>query len=573
MKQIVIGSKENPVALDLPRLLASRLLIQGTSGSGKSRLLRRLIEQAAPLIQCIVIDPEGEFGTLREKHDMVLAGPGGEVSIALKNAKVFARRLMELRTSAVIDLYEIDRHLRMQYVRDFLDALLDIPKDLYHPTLVIIDEAHGLCPEQTGGAITKQSVIDLMDKGRKRGLGTILATQRLSKLDKDAAAECGNIIIGTTSPIDRARAADLLGLHKNDAMQFVRQERGLWTAAGPAMEGEADDFRLYRFTTGEIHTTHPEAGKHHRLAMPAASAAIRKVLPELQDLAQRPDDDPITLDDAQKQIKELRRQLKAKAAPAAPVAVDPKAIERAVSKAVDDRDKHWKNELAKVEKNRTMLIGRLGQIGKLAHLNGQATVEIAAPSPVARSGMDIPKMIQTRTGDRENRVVSPRREKSFTQVSQSGDLPKGEAATLAALIQYPDGLRREQLTVLTGYKRSSRDAYIQRLREKGFVDTSGDRVMATDDGIAALPDAEPLPTGDALQNFWRSRLPEGERVVLDMLIEAYPNAVDRQAIDESTGYKRSSRDAYLQRLLAKQLVTTDRGTARASDNLFEVATA
>ena len=41
-------------------------------------------------------------------------------------------------------------------------------------------------------------------------------------------------------------------------------------------------------------------------------------------------------------------------------------------------------------------------------------------------------------------------------------LPKGERACLIAMAQHPDGVTREQLTVLTGYKRSSRDAYIQR---------------------------------------------------------------------------------------------------------------
>ena len=565
---IIIGSKESPVGLDVPRLLATRLLIQGTSGSGKSRLLRRLIEQAAPQIQCIVIDPEGEFGTLREKHDMVLAGPGGEVSIALKNAKVFARRLMELRTSAVIDLYEIDRHLRMQYVRDFLDALIDIPKSLYHPTLVIIDEAHGLCPEQTGGAITKQSVIDLMDKGRKRGLGTILATQRLSKLDKDAAAECQNIIIGVTSPIDRARAADLLGLHKNDAMQFVQLERGHWVGVGPAMLGDSDEFKLYRFTTGDIHTTHPEAGKHHKLTTPAASAAIRKVLPELQDLAQQPDDDPITLEDAQKQIKDLRRQLKIRPA-AGPI--DPATISKAIDQAVAVRDKHWQGELRKFEQRDRDFTGRLGKIATLAHLNGQAKPPEIAKPPERKGGANIPNLIQTRVPAPATRTIAPRRTDPLRQVSGSSDLPKGEQAILAAIVQH-DGCDRQQLTVLTGYKRSTRDAYIQRLREKGFVN-DGQTITATDEGVAALGDYEQLPTGDALREWWMDRLPEGEAKILAVLSQAWPDAVDREVLTEQTGYQRSTRDAYLQRMGAKKLIDVGRGTAKAADMLFDGANA
>ena len=37
-----------PAEMDLEELLATRLLVQGNSGSGKSHLLRRLLEGSAP---------------------------------------------------------------------------------------------------------------------------------------------------------------------------------------------------------------------------------------------------------------------------------------------------------------------------------------------------------------------------------------------------------------------------------------------------------------------------------------------------------------------------------------------
>ena len=60
-------------ALDLEELLATRLLVQGNSGSGKSHLLRRLLEQSAPWVQQCVIDPEGDFVTLADRfgHQVV----------------------------------------------------------------------------------------------------------------------------------------------------------------------------------------------------------------------------------------------------------------------------------------------------------------------------------------------------------------------------------------------------------------------------------------------------------------------------------------------------------------------
>ena len=56
-----------PAELDLEELLSTRLLVQGNSGSGKSHLLRRLLERSAGWVQQAVIDPEGDFRHARRK--------------------------------------------------------------------------------------------------------------------------------------------------------------------------------------------------------------------------------------------------------------------------------------------------------------------------------------------------------------------------------------------------------------------------------------------------------------------------------------------------------------------------
>ena len=49
---ITIGheSSGKPVLFDIEELLATRLLVQGNSGSGKSHLLRRLLEESAGMV-------------------------------------------------------------------------------------------------------------------------------------------------------------------------------------------------------------------------------------------------------------------------------------------------------------------------------------------------------------------------------------------------------------------------------------------------------------------------------------------------------------------------------------------
>jgi len=213
-KSILLGSALNgprvrDIYLDVDRLIESRMLIQANSGGGKSYKIRRLLEQTHGLVQHVVLDVEGEFHTLRQKFDYVLAAKtGGDTGVDVKSAALLARRLLELGVSAVIDLYELKHHERVRFVRLFLEAMVDAPRSLWHPCLVVLDEAHQFIP-QKGEAESAGAVIDLMTRGRKRGFCGILATQRISKLHKDAAAEANVKLIGRASlDIDMQRAAD-----------------------------------------------------------------------------------------------------------------------------------------------------------------------------------------------------------------------------------------------------------------------------------------------------------------------------------------------------------------------------
>lgn len=151
--------------LNLERLIETRLLIQASSGAGKSWCLRRILEQTHGKVQQIVIDPEGEFASLREKFDYVLvARNGGDAIADPKLARIIAVRLLELGVSAILDIYELPPRDRVAFVKQFVDALVNAPRKLRHQLLVVLDEAHVFCP-QKGDAESAQAVIDLCSRG------------------------------------------------------------------------------------------------------------------------------------------------------------------------------------------------------------------------------------------------------------------------------------------------------------------------------------------------------------------------------------------------------------------------
>ncbi|SON57118.1 ATP-binding protein [Hartmannibacter diazotrophicus] len=224
--------------LDIEQLLATRLLVQGNSGSGKSHLLRRLLEQSAPWVQQVVIDPEGDFVTLAEAFGHVVVdaerSEGELVGIA--------NRIRQHRVSCVLTLEGLEIDDQMRAAANFLNALFDADREFWYPVLVVVDEAQMFAPAAAGevaedarraslGAMT-----NLMCRGRKRGLAGVIATQRLAKLAKNVAAEASNFLMGRTFlDIDMARAADLLGMDRRQAEQFRDLSCGRFVALGPAL--------------------------------------------------------------------------------------------------------------------------------------------------------------------------------------------------------------------------------------------------------------------------------------------------------------------------------------------------
>ncbi|WP_084365533.1 ATP-binding protein [Rhizobium sp. RU36D] len=227
-----------PAKLDIEELLATRLLVQGNSGSGKSHLLRRLLEQSAQWVQQVIIDPEGDFVTLSDKYGhVVVDGERTEAELA-----GIADRIRRHRVSCVLTLEGLDIEQQMRAAAAFLNGLFDADRDYWYPVLVVVDEAQMFAPS-VGGDVSEDArkmslgaMTNLMCRGRKRGLAGVIATQRLAKLAKNVAAEASNFLMGRTFlDIDMARAADLLGMDRRQAEMFRDLKRGNFVALGPAL--------------------------------------------------------------------------------------------------------------------------------------------------------------------------------------------------------------------------------------------------------------------------------------------------------------------------------------------------
>ena len=575
--------------LDLDIILRSNLLIQAASGGGKSWALRRIAEQACRHVPVGIIDVEDEFASLREKHPFVLIGPGGETPADPRSAAMVATRMLELGTSFVANIFEMQKRDRFLWVKIFLETLVGAPKRLWREFLFLLDEAHMFAPEGGRGGkdntTALDAVTDLAARGRKRGFGLICATQRLGKFNKDTAAELKNVLIGqTVLDIDRERAAETLGQKRDrkTKMEFYETikmlEPGEFYALGRALTTDVSILRV-----GPVLTTHPEPGRRTKTAPPPPMSRVKRLLPQLKDLPQEAEQEAKTTAELKKKVRELQAQVHQMVGESARgpgqievekiVEVEVRVEVPVIPTELHDQFRVVADAARKVDLAASELRQASGELG---------------PERLLLDDMLNGKFKHTERVDRASDRASAKqliahidhqRLPTDPSTSQAGrgkgdvSLGKGERKILIAIAMYSARgvavVTTSHLTVLTGYKRSARDTYLSRLRQHKYIEKSSGGFIVTAAGASALGrDYEPLPTGKALREHYMMTLPLGERRILAFVVRSHPGDVTKVEIDEATSYKRSARDTYISRLNARQLIIADGGRVRAAEILF-----
>jgi hypothetical protein len=551
-----------PCLIELPRLLETRLLIQANSGSGKSWAIRELLEQTAGHVQQLVIDPEGEFSTLREKFDYVIAAAhDGDALAHPQTAKLLAHRLLETGVSAILDIYDLKKPDRQAFVKLFCEALIEAPKSLWRPALVVLDEAHIYAPEK-GKAEAAGAVIDLATRGRKRGFCLIAATQRLAKLHKDVAAELFNKLVGRTGlDVDVKRAADELGMTTREATPILRAlAPGEFFVFGPAFSATVE-----RVNIGSVKTTHPRAGDRVLKAPPKPTNAIRAVLPKLADLRQAAETEARTLDEmrsaltrARQELKEAQRKLKAPPGLKATIAAAPAVALKATIKQLQTAQATGYTEGFAAAR------GGVVKIERQLRLSLHAAIDQTLKTLPALCAAQAPAQGALQSAPANTRQIA-----AAAAVTASRVLPKSSPVARAPVFKLsanpPDAdspvSGPEQrildalswLETMTGISASNQAAVAflagytiggggynnprGRLNSRGLVRylPSG-KLELTDEGRGlAKASAAPL-TRSALHQTVLARLPGPEGRILTPLLEIYPDSMEGTKVAEAAGY-------------------------------------
>jgi hypothetical protein len=536
-----VGHLGAAVKLDVMRLAETRLLATASSGGGKSYALRKLLEAAHGYVQQIVIDTEGEFSSLRKEFDYVFVAKGEATEPDPRTAATLARALLELGVSAIVDIYELHPRERRKFVRIFLEALIDAPKNLWHPALIVLDEAHEYAPEQSESEAL-DAVIALASKGRKRDFACILATQRPAKLHKDVAAECQNKLVGLANQdIDRKRSGDELGFRSKDELLTLRAlDPGEFYVLGPAFRiGDERVRDPVKVLIDQVVTPHGRKAKAWRPRKAANSKQVKAALTALAKIPKQAEQEIRDLQAAVARIRELEREARElrKGQPKE----DPKALEAAYEKGKESvmKEVHRKEREARVIKNQLLM--KLKELGllieKLPEAGEYKSETTAGPLYAGHRTLPAPTPI---------RAPRPQHQ---ARSDEEGDLKIGptERAILKFLAARAGrAFSRTQIGVQTRYSRRSStfQAAFPKLLRAGLIHDAGNGDLVIlermlDQVREILGSDFEASTLDRPED-WLPKLQPTPRKIFEVLLEHPDTPMTREELAQRTGYSARS---------------------------------
>ncbi len=218
------------VDIDAQLVMTGRGCVIGQSGSGKSYLVGVMAEELCRLgLPFCIIDTEGEYSPLKAAFPVVVVGGSdGDIGLPDDLGSLF-RLSMGDGFPVVLDVSEETD--KTAAVEAALAALYVQAERVKKPYLVIVEEADKFAPQ---AAHTKLNMIEEISvRGRKRGIGILVATQRPASISKNVLAQCsygfiGKLVIGN----DIRAVSTLLGGADGIPGKLTRHGAGEFTPFG-----------------------------------------------------------------------------------------------------------------------------------------------------------------------------------------------------------------------------------------------------------------------------------------------------------------------------------------------------
>ena len=231
--QLLIGkSDEKDVFLDAQELVTGRTCVIGQSGSGKSYLIAVICEQLLQKnIPFCIVDTEGEYFSLKEKFQILWVG-GEEADINIE-IDFYDLITQSISNNVPLILDVSDSMDQRKVVSDFAGKLYEIENLVKQPYLLIVEEADKFVPQSKDSL---KVIEEISKRGRKRGLGLFVTTQRPSLINKNVLSQCANQFIGKVTTENDLKAVDLFFANRKELELLPKLNTGEFFVIGNAIK-------------------------------------------------------------------------------------------------------------------------------------------------------------------------------------------------------------------------------------------------------------------------------------------------------------------------------------------------
>lgn len=511
-----------------PEAVTQTLAILAQRGSGKTYTSAVMVEEMVKAgLPVAVIDPIGVWWGLRA--DAAGTGPGlpvvvfggdhGDLPLDANSGEAIADAIVDLRPPAVIDLSLLRKGEQQRFVMAFAERLYHRNRAALH---LVLDEADAWAPQRPvkGQERLLGAIEDLVRRGRARGIGVSLITQRPAVLHKDVLTQVQVLIcLRMVAPQDREAIDAWVRVHGTP------EQRDELMASLPSLPignawiwspGWLDLFRrvvIRRRETFDSSAT-PKVGEERQTPQALAPVDLEGLRARIAATLERVEaDDPRVL---HRRIADLEQRLWQRPEPVTVVErvevplLDPALVARLETAIVDLRNATQQAQIVfapgimQVHDAVTALHDVLRQPGPL---------RLKAPADLAPEA----------TPQRKPTTASPE------------TLKKGQRRMVVVLARrHPGRLTVPQLGALAGLSHTGGTfaGYLAELRRAGLIDGDDRDLGITPAGFAAIdaqPPAAPQSPAEALA-MWQARLPSGTARVLDVLVTAYPAGLEREEL-------------------------------------------
>ncbi len=548
-------------------------------GAGKSNLAAAIAEEMwAAKLPFVVIDPVGAWFGLRSSADgkrsglpiLIFGGRHGDVPLEKTAGQMLADLVVDERLTCVLDVSDLSEGDKIRFLIDFGERLYRRNTEPLH---LFLEEADDYVPQRPFHEQARLLRVweNIVRRGRARGLGMTMVTQRSAALNKNVLTQIETLfVLRTTSPQDRA-AIEAWVKHQGGARDMLDTlpalEAGECWVWSPAWLKLFKRVRIRRRETFDSGAT----PKHVSGKRPPATLAdvdleaVRTRMAATIERAKAEDPKALRLElaAAKKRAAELERELQRArdvkpTKPGKPVPTW-SAKEQATLERLVDKIGPAIVLVAEASHRFEAAVGVVNAAVKLGRAPAPTTPRPTAPTaPRQQSPRPAPV----------SRPVNGRGAGEGIQLGNTG-----MRRMLVALCSSPAPITVSQLSMrsIVARRGGTFRTYLGKLLTDGLAERVGERLTATDLGREAVGDYEPLPTGSALLAYWIEQLGQsGAAKMLQVLGDEYPKALSRDELGERTGIAVAGGTfrTYLGKLKTLELVE-GKGELRASADLFD----